>query len=124
MIEVEPVSYDVVAPFASRAAKEHVALGRTANTEWFAVQNHGEMRGFAALMKIGSGFRLKGFWVHPDHRGNGIGTALLTTLIGIAEDRCASKVEALALNPRIYETLGFRRATTMRTGAVKVLKLL
>lgn len=59
---------------------------------------------------------IRGFWVDADRRGEGLGTALMTTLLTEARNRGCSRAaldtyswQALGF----YETLGFRRYATL-----------
>lgn len=62
---------------------------------------------------------LKEIYVHPDHWGDGIGTALLERGLNLLpEDATALKLEVLAANDRgrgFYEARGFKRVGTSET---------
>ncbi len=83
-----------------------MSLGCTKNTEWYAVLVDDLVVGVAGLIRIRTGFRLKGLYVTPEHRGNGIGRVLLDYRMRICSDRCAS-VEVLTRYPEAYMKRGF-----------------
>ncbi|MBA3875603.1 MAG: hypothetical protein C0498_01480 [Anaerolinea sp.] len=113
MMELRPIAHDDVRPYASRAAKEHVSLSEGATpTDWWGVFDGGRLVAFAGLLPLRNGYRFRGAYTLPGERGKGYGTMLLTGLI----DRVApARIEAIALDPRIYDRLGFRRASESRT---------
>jgi len=121
---VEAVPFAEVRPYAGRAARDHVSLSDTRNTEWFVVREAGAIVGIAGLMACGSGYRLKGAWVDPAHRGRGFGAALTAARIELAERRCASFIETLSLHPAFFEARGFRANRANRNGAVRMRRIL
>ena len=90
------------------------------NTTWWAEYADGRMLGFAGLMQASAAWRIKGVWVEPGARGQGIGDRLARHLIQQAEDGCAPMVEAFAWNPSYYLRLQFKRFGTLPNGAVKL----
>lgn len=118
-------TYTECARFKSAAAREQTSINDSRNTEWFAVDVGGEVVGCAALLIMGSGRRFKAHYVHPDHRGQGWGSALLDHALGVAERDCASYVVALARDPEPYLRRGFKRhGHEQPNGVVPVRKLL
>ncbi len=115
------VDYGVISSLKSAAAREGVSLGCTKNTEWYAVLVDNLVIGVAGLIRISTGFRLKGFYVMPEHRGNGIGRTLLDYLIEICSDRFAS-VEVLTRHPEAYLKRGFVAIGRTSHGVVRMLK--
>jgi GNAT superfamily N-acetyltransferase len=86
------VPFAYVAPFARRAAREHVSVSDTGATRWFGARVDGAIVGFAGLLKFSTGYRIKGVWVEPAWRAKGIGDALATMLIAVAEYECAPAI--------------------------------
>jgi GNAT superfamily N-acetyltransferase len=123
-IRIDGVPFWAVKPFAARAAKDHVSITDTKFTEWFVVRLDGVIVGIAAMMLVASGYRLKGAWVDPEHRGKGIGLALTEFRIRAIESRCASHIETLSLHPEFFEARGFRRERVMSNGAIRMRRIL
>jgi GNAT superfamily N-acetyltransferase len=127
-IAVEEVPYDTVQPlrvgwFAedfpdaqlgghlAEAREVHLLLGARV----FAVMDEGAPLGYAQLERLGRSAEVTQVYVHADHRGRGIGTALTSTAIDAAGD-----VDELWIvgddegrPKRLYARLGFRPAWTM-----------
>lgn len=117
-MNLQLISYEDVAKYRSAAAKEHVSITDTKNTQWYLWPGVG----FGALIRAGRlTQRLKGIYVFPEERGQGKGTQLTKGLIDIATIHGAMFLQAYALNPKFYESLGWRRTQTqLRSGAWKV----
>jgi N-acetylglutamate synthase-like GNAT family acetyltransferase len=120
----DEVSFADVLPFRGRAAAEHVSISDTRATRWFVLRKGKIIVAIAGLMKVGSGFRIKGVWVDPAVRGRGLGTHLTGALMEVAEQACASTIEALAYNPAFYEGRGFLRIGVQPNGAIRVRRVL
>lgn len=108
------VDYQYVARWARSAARERVSVSPTANTRWYRAVGH---EGFCGLLKRGDTLRVKGVYVHPEWRGQGIGAAMTDALLRIAEAAPEGRIEVLAYNPSFYEARGFERAGQLRNGA-------
>ena len=68
------------------------------------------------------GARLKALWIAPEHRGRGIGRALIDHRIAIALAEGAAWIEVYALHPEVYLRRGFVRVRERGRG-VTVLRL-
>ncbi len=81
---------------------------------WGLVARHGkEVVGFGQLMRCGSRYEICDLIIGEQWRGQGIGTALISRLIGIAREQGAREVEigGAVSNPyalALYRRLGFR----------------
>jgi GNAT superfamily N-acetyltransferase len=64
------------------AQAREVALGRGARV--LAVRRHGTPVAYAELERVGSAAEITQVYVHPDHRGAGLGTALTRSAIAAA----------------------------------------
>lgn len=119
---LQRVEFADVQRWKSLAAAEHVSISETAGTSWHGWMVDGEMVGFCALMMARGGGRIKGVWVKPAHRHQGHGRQMTLALIHHAtEDLLLGRLEALALNPAFYESLGWTRQGEPRpNGAVWV----
>jgi N-acetylglutamate synthase-like GNAT family acetyltransferase len=123
-VTVESVPFADIRHCIARAARDHVSLSDTRNTDWFVVREDGAIVGIAGLMAVQSGYRLKGAWVDPAYRGRGIGLALTEKRIQLAEQRCGSFIETLSLHPAFFEARGFRANRVMSNGAVRMRRVL
>lgn len=121
---ISEVPFAVVSGLAARAGREHVSISNTRATAWYAAMAQGRVVGVAGLLKFATGYRIKGVWVDPAWRGHGLGDALATKLIELAEYECAPAIEAFAWRPDYYEGRGFERCGALPNGAVKVRKRL
>lgn len=72
MIDIEPVPFAVVAPYAGMAAREHVTVKETQSTQWFAMfTSRRTLVGFGGIWQKGMTARIKGDFVLPSERGQG-----------------------------------------------------
>jgi ribosomal protein S18 acetylase RimI-like enzyme len=95
-----------------RTAGKEVAISRGARV--FALRERDRPIAFAQLERLGSAAEVSQVYVHPDHRGRGLGTALTRAAIDAAGD-----VEDLWITADdddrakdLYARLGFRPAWT------------
>jgi N-acetylglutamate synthase-like GNAT family acetyltransferase len=117
-MQLIPVQLERVLKYKSRAARDHVAIGPTANTDWYIIGVDGAEVGCCAILYTRQAARIKGVWVEPGERGKGHGTAVTLALVAIAKGRDGvTAVEALAYNPAHYEAHGFARVKEQRPGA-------
>jgi ribosomal protein S18 acetylase RimI-like enzyme len=84
------------------------------NVEVFAVRDAGTAVAFAELERPGDGAEITSVYVHPEHRGTGLGTALTQAAIEAASGASDLWIVADADGRarQIYERLGFRPAWT------------
>ena len=86
MTAIAEVPFTAVQPFANRADGEHcVDVEHQVDAMGFAALAEGRIIGVAGLPKFATGQRIKGVWVAPERRGKGVGDALATRLIEVAE---------------------------------------
>jgi ribosomal protein S18 acetylase RimI-like enzyme len=92
------------------AHAREVALRRGAQV--LAVRRHGRPIAFAQLERAGDGAEITQVYVHPDHRGAGIGTAMTRTAIEAAGDARDLWIAAddEGRPKELYARLGFRPA--------------
>ncbi|MET0613936.1 MAG: GNAT family N-acetyltransferase [Thermoleophilaceae bacterium] len=83
--------------------------------EVFAVRDGETAIAYAELERPGDGAEITSVYVHPDHRGAGLGTAITRAAIEAASDARDLWIVAAADGRarQIYERLGFREAWTM-----------
>jgi ribosomal protein S18 acetylase RimI-like enzyme len=120
-VEISKATFKDVAPYASLAAKSRVSISDTKNTEWFTVNDFTAILGFAGLMKVATGYRIKGVFVHEKYRGLGIGNNLTQHLFDICNERCAN-IEVYAYNDKFYIQNGFETFGELPNGAKKLRK--
>lgn len=113
------VQYSYVAKYARLATRERVSMASTGNTVWFRTPAH---EGFCAIIQLGEDAgRIKGMFVHPECRRQGLATGMVKDCVKYARGRNWSRIEALAYRPEIYTRLGFRQIGDRRpNGAVRV----
>lgn len=101
--EIEIVQFADVRKFASPAAREHVSVTDLPGTTWYTV------RGIACagLQVKGQRARIRGVYVDPAFRGDGLGTTLGERLIDDAIARGCALVDAYVINERWYLAHGF-----------------
>jgi ribosomal protein S18 acetylase RimI-like enzyme len=91
-----------------REGAREIAMSRDARL--LIVREHGEPVSFAQLERFGDGAEISQVYVHPDHRGQGRGTAMTRAAIAASAD--ARDVWIVADDEdrpkRLYERLGFR----------------
>jgi len=95
--------------------EEARAVSMARGVEVFAVLEDGVAVAFAELERIGDSAEVASVYVHPDHRGAGLGTAITQAAIEAGSDARDLWIVADADgNARhIYERLGFREAWTV-----------
>ena len=118
-MEISKATFKDVAPYATLAAKSRVSISDTKNTEWFTVNDFTSIMGFAGLMKVATGYRIKGVFVHEKYRGLGIGNNLTQHLFNLCNDRCAN-IEVYAYNDKFYIQNGFQTFGELPNGAKKL----
>jgi GNAT superfamily N-acetyltransferase len=118
-LRVAEVPYEVVAEWKGQAARDHVALGPTRNTTWYAAFRGSVIVGVAGLIRVGKLVRVKGVYVPRGLRGEGIGTFLTEAVIAAAPAEC--DVEVLAYNPAFYAGRGFDTQGEFRKGVTRLI---
>jgi GNAT superfamily N-acetyltransferase len=95
--------------------EEARAVSMARGVEVFAVLEDGDTVAFAELERLGDSAEVASVYVHPDHRGAGLGTALTQAAIEAASDARDLWIVADADGRarQIYERLGFREAWTL-----------
>ena len=120
--KIKEVEHSAVWSWRSRAARDHVSLKDSRRTRWFKA---GDL-GCAGLYTMGSGrARLKGIWVDPAFRHQGIGTRLTEHLMALARAEDFNHIEAYAWDGKWYLARGFTSIGRNAHGAERfVLKYL
>jgi ribosomal protein S18 acetylase RimI-like enzyme len=95
--------------------EEAQAVSMARGVEVFAVLEDGDAVAFAELERVGDSAEVASVYVHPDHRGAGLGTAITQAAIKAGSDARDLWIVADADgNARhIYERLGFGEAWTL-----------
>lgn len=118
---LQPIPYEQVAPFRSRAARDHVSLSPTATTKWYGAFLDGDSLAGVCGLLIGRTFaRIRGVWVPRELRGEGIGSAMTEALIEQAPR--GLRLEVLAYNRAFYEARGFRVVGQPRAGVTRLIR--
>ena len=106
---MDKVEYRKIKPFINIAAKDGVNLKDSKNTSWFlhCRDGHHAIAGLIVNPKTGYA-RIKGVWVDPIIRGNGVGSSITLSLIMLAKSYSfVHTIEVFAYNRRHYEDRGF-----------------
>jgi ribosomal protein S18 acetylase RimI-like enzyme len=123
---VTAVPFSAVAPWKSRAAREHVAVTNTRNTRWFAAYRDSDaaqrqgaegLLGFSGVIILrGSVGRIKGIWVRPEYRKLGAGRAVTQACIQEATECGCCLLEAISMHRRYWLGQGFYVAKATPAG--------
>jgi N-acetylglutamate synthase-like GNAT family acetyltransferase len=105
--EIKEVSFSEVSPFRRDAAAARVSLKDLEGARWFAAYQAGVIVGVAGLTVSGSRAKMRGLYVSPACRRQGIAAALTERRLVECRGKVAA-VEAFAYNPRHYLRRGFR----------------
>lgn len=102
--KIKPVTFLEVKRFSGRAAKERVSIKDSKNTQWYLYDEDRAVIGI--YYKKPTVARIKGVWVAPEMRGQGIGTKITELFIDtLLKQGC--QIEVYAHNPSFYEQRGF-----------------
>jgi ribosomal protein S18 acetylase RimI-like enzyme len=95
--------------------EEARAVSMAKGVEVLAVLDAGEAVAFAEVERVGDSAEIASVYVHPDHRGEGLGTAITQAAIEAGADARDLWIVADADGRarQIYERLGFRDAWTV-----------
>lgn len=110
------VDYADVKKFGSLAKRERVAISDTKNTYWFEIQLHREVVGVCGLYLATNKCRIKGDWILPQYRGQGLGEFITKCRLDIARSLDFKLVEVLTLHPHYYEAKCFTIHKETRKG--------
>lgn len=114
--EICRLTADDVAWFIERAAADRVTV-------------HGDDENYGipgvaigALNWRGQRAKLRGCWVHPDHRGHGIGKGLVLLRWFLAWAHVARTVETFAFNRDLFVGLGFSAKQDYQMGTTRLVQ--
>jgi len=107
-MKVKHVSYKDIVKWRAAAAKEHVSLQESIGAHWFTVDGVG--CGAVAISRIGpiARGRIKGIWLDPAFRGQGLGTEFTSWLIDWAWTQECKTLDVFAVNERFYLARGWQ----------------
>lgn len=105
-----------------QAEREGVSVKETkGKTRWYVWEEVGEVLGFGGyIWATKTKARIKGIYVLPENRGQGVGVKMTEGIMAKAREEGAEKLEAVALNPKFYEERGFHRTKEIRPGSWRV----
>lgn len=122
------VAFADLAHMKAAMARSRIPLAPTRDTRWWVMRD--EFHAVAAvhgLIRIaGGGMRIKAVWVRPDQRHRGVATVMIEHAVAVAEEACASYVEAI-IGPAgrpLYEARRFRLHGQRPNGCVVVRRVL
>ena len=102
----------------NKANQEHVDID--GNGKWYAATHGENIVGIGAIRKVGSVWRIKGLYVTKEHRGQGVGSNIIETLLqGIKDNPDGSKritTFATDMSRPIFEKNGFTVKNTNKNG--------
>jgi ribosomal-protein-alanine N-acetyltransferase len=116
IVEIEKLSFST--PWSRSALLSELRYPRQA--VYLVARVKGRVVGYVGMWTVGNEGHITNIAVHPDYRGKGVGTRLLSFLIAVARSR---DINALTLEVRqsnvrarkLYERMGFV-ASGIRTG--------
>ncbi|MEB2286567.1 MAG: GNAT family N-acetyltransferase [Anaerolineae bacterium] len=77
---------------------------------WLVAEQGGQMVGCVSLVYYnGTLAEVRSLAVHPDHRGNGVASQLVTAVVAMARARGLRRVLTLTRAAHLFERLGFER---------------
>lgn len=104
------VPYGKVAGYLNRAKRDGVSLKNAYGARWFQIEG---VDGFCCVLPLardGSKVRIKGFWIAPEYRGQGVGTRAFQALIRLLEtDESVKIIESISRRIQFYEAQGFKK---------------
>lgn len=104
--EIEACSFEDLFELAAKAKEDGVRAKQRTDEQWFRYDDVGMI----CLWEPGnrsSTKRISHWWVHPDRRGSGIGTALFEHAIKHAEQSSAETLDIYSYDPEFVESYGF-----------------
>ena len=110
------VSFLDVKKFSSLGKRERVSISDTSNTYWFHIVSNNEVVGVCGLYLAAKKCRIKGDWILPQNRGEGLGEFITKCRLKIAKELGYSLIEVLTLHPHYYEAKGFTIHKETRKG--------
>lgn len=109
---LQSVKFFMIAQYSDLAKKNGVTINNTKRTDWYMFQHYT----CGALYWIGKNkVRLKGIFVHPDHRGKGFGDKLTKGLIERALEGGVTTIEAHVFSTKWYVDRGFKIEKKFKT---------
>lgn len=119
-MRIEPCDYiGLPADLVKRARKEGADLDQSLVSPWviFRATWGMETVGFiGVLCRSPSVVTIRGWWVRPNFRGQGVGTKLLETATQYALDQGVQKIDLRTAKDRIAYRLGFQWTGYQRAG--------
>lgn len=119
-MRIEPCEYDDLPPELVKKAREDGAdLDQTLISPWVyfrAVLGFDTIGFVGVLLRTPSVVTLRGWWVRPRFRGQGIGTALLEAATTYAFDVGVKKIELRTAEEHVPYLLGFHWTGYERKG--------
>lgn len=110
---------DLPKPMVTRARKEGADLDQALRSSWvfFRAVNGLQTLGFVGVLcRTPAVVSIRGWYVTPKYRGQGIGTDLLEAAMTYAIDQEVSKIEIRTNQERIAHRLGFEWTGYQRQG--------
>lgn len=107
--DVERCSLEDIYELAADARDDGVRVKHRPEEQWYRVGDAGFVCLWEPQNRTGTK-RISHWWVRPERRGEGIGTALLEAAIADAEDSDADRLDIYAYDPAPVEARGFEHA--------------
>jgi amino-acid N-acetyltransferase len=83
--------------------------------DWLVAEQDGELVGCVSLVFFDQTLcEVRSLAVAPEYRGNGLGRALVSAALDLADERGAARVLALTRSVSLFENLGFYRSLVTR----------
>ena len=117
MVKIEQINFKKVKTFTAPASKEKVCLKDTKTTIWFGAFIDNNLCGIAgSILKNGKG-RIRGVFVLPQYRKNGVGSQLMEHIINYFKNNNACYIDQLASNPNWWVNKNWKIKSTVKNGA-------
>ena len=107
--DVEPCSLQDIYELAAEARDDGVRVKHRPEEQWFRFEDAGFICLWEPQNRTGTK-RISHWWVSEDHRGEGIGVALLDRAVAAAKASDAASLDIYVYDPEPVEERGFQPA--------------
>ena len=107
-VEFRPVQHSELEPFRAAARREHSGIDPLPSIRWFAAVSGTDILGCIGLLHASRDrVRVRGWYVRPDHRGQGLGMWLQECANDWARDHGYRHIESTTRLWRVLERHGW-----------------
>lgn len=109
MCEITTCEFEDIFELAAQARDDGVYPKARPEGQWYRCNDRGFVCLWEPQNRTGTK-RISHWWVHPEHRNEGIGTALLDRALDDALDSDATRIDIYVYDPEPVEKRGFEPA--------------